>query len=96
MLSLTEDRIADGKARDAGGGWMNVEMAIMDNVAVNLKLRTTDGEKLDLTLMRGEGRLLGKLARRRGSEARHRGARPLVQLSRARESLKRSARPAAM
>jgi hypothetical protein len=62
VLSLTEDQIADAKAEDAGGGWMNAEVAVLDQVAVRLRLRTTDGEKLDLTMMRGEGRLMGKLA----------------------------------
>jgi hypothetical protein len=74
VLALTEDRIADAKAEDAGGGWMNAEAAIMDNVAVRLRLRTTDGEKLDLTMMRGEGRLMGKLA---GGPGQQRGIEEL-------------------
>ncbi len=84
MLSLTEDRIADAKAEDAGGGWMNAEAAIMDNVAVRVSLRTTDGEKLDLTMMRGEGRLMGKLA---GGPGQKRGIEELSRWfgSRARE-----------
>ena len=38
---------------------MEVGAAIMDGVAVTLKLRTTDGEKLKLMLMRGSGPLGG-------------------------------------
>ena len=55
VISLTPERIADASAGGAGGGWMNVGLAIMDGAAVTLKVRTTDGEKLKLTMMRGTG-----------------------------------------
>lgn len=57
--SLPPDRIAKASAEGAGGGWMQVGAAIMDGAAVTLKLRTTDGEKLKLMLMRGTGALGG-------------------------------------
>lgn len=58
-ISLPPERIAKADAEGAGGGWMQVGAAIMDGAAVTLKLRTTDGEKLKLMLMRGTGPLGG-------------------------------------
>ena len=58
-LSLPPERLAEAKADGAGGGWPEVGAAIMDGVAVTLKLRTTDGEKLKLMMMRGTGPLAG-------------------------------------
>jgi hypothetical protein len=56
---LTPDRIAEASAEGAGGGWAEIGSAIMDKAAVTLKLKTTDGEKLKLTMMRGTGPLGG-------------------------------------
>jgi hypothetical protein len=51
---------------------VNVGLAILDSAAVTLKVRTTDGEKLKLTIMRGTG-VFGKLGggdtQRNGVEA---------------------------
>jgi hypothetical protein len=58
-ISLPPDRVASAEAEGAGGGWLNVGAAIMDGAAVTLKLKTTDGEKLKLMLMRGSGPLGG-------------------------------------
>jgi hypothetical protein len=58
-LSLTPERIADARAEGGGGGWPEVGAALMDRVSVALTLRTTDGEKLKLLMMRGEGSVLG-------------------------------------
>lgn len=58
-ISLPPERIASAAADGAGGGWVNLEASIMDGAAVTLKLRTTDGEKLKLTMMRGTGPLGG-------------------------------------
>jgi hypothetical protein len=58
-LSLPPERIADVNAAGAGGGWAEIGAAIMDGAAVTLKLKTTDGEKLKLTMMRGTGPLGG-------------------------------------
>ncbi len=73
-MSLPPERIAKAEAGDAGGGWMTATAAIADHTAVRLKLRTTDGEKINLMLMRGEGRLLGKLS---GGAGQARGVRAL-------------------
>jgi hypothetical protein len=56
---LTPDRIADASAEGAGGGWLNVGPAILDATAVTLKLRTVDGQKLKINMMRGTGPLGG-------------------------------------
>lgn len=58
-ISLPPERIASADAEGAGGGWVEVGAAIMDKAAVTLKLETTDGEKLKLTMMLGTGPLGG-------------------------------------
>jgi hypothetical protein len=71
--SIAREQIASAKAGPAGGGWVNVDSAVLDHAAVRLEIRTTDGEKLKLMLMRGEGKILGGLGggepQRRGLEA---------------------------
>lgn len=69
-ISFTPETLADASADGAGGGWLNVNAAIMDGVAVTLKLRTTDGEKLKLQMMRGGGGLFGGLG---GGETQQQG-----------------------
>ena len=81
--SLTREQIASAKAGPAGGEWFNVDMAILDHAAVRLQIRTTDGEKLKLMLMRGEGKMLGKLG---GGEAQRRGLEALAEWFRGIES----------
>ena len=61
VLSISPEQVASAKAGPAGGGWINVDTAILDHAAVRLEVRTTDGEKLKLMLMRG-----GHGARRSG------------------------------
>ena len=58
-VSIPPERLADAKAEGAGGGWPELAAAVMDRAAVTLKLRTTDGARLKLTLMRGTGPLGG-------------------------------------
>jgi len=48
-LKLPPGKIASASAGGAGGGWANVGMAILDQAAVKLELRTAGGEKLKLT-----------------------------------------------
>jgi hypothetical protein len=67
--SLPPERIGSAEAEGAGGGWANVGPAILDGAAVTLKLRTTDGQKLKLMMMRGTG-ALGRLG---GGEAQRDG-----------------------
>ena len=57
--SLTHADIERASVEGAGGGWAELTAAVMDKAAVKLDLRTTDGEKLKLTLMRGTGPLGG-------------------------------------
>lgn len=71
-ISLPPERIAEASAQGAGGGWVNVRLAILDSAAVTLKVRTTAGQKLKLTVMRGTGvfgNLSGGDTQRHGLEA---------------------------
>jgi len=72
-ISLPPERIAKASAEGAGGGWIQISAAIMDGAAVTLKLRTTDGERLKLMLMRGTGPL-GSLG---GGETQRQGVEAL-------------------
>ena len=58
-LSQMPERLADASIEGAGGGWVNLESAVMSRAAVTLKLRTAEGEKLKLMMMRGDGPLGG-------------------------------------
>lgn len=58
-ISIPPERLASASAEGGGGGWMNISAMIMDGAAITLRLRTTDGEKLKLMMMRGSGPLGG-------------------------------------
>jgi hypothetical protein len=73
--SIAPEQIASAKAGPAGGGWIDVDTAILDHAAVRLEIRTSGGEKLKLMLMRGEGKILGGLG---GGEAQRRGLEALA------------------
>jgi hypothetical protein len=73
--SILPEQIASAKAGGAGGGWFTVEAGIMDHAAVQLQIKTTGGEKLKLTLMRGKGRALGGLG---GGEQQRQGLEALA------------------
>lgn len=75
VLSISPEQVASAKAGPAGGGWINVDTAILDHAAVRLEVRTTDGEKLKLMLMRGESKVLGGLG---GGEAQRQGIEALA------------------
>lgn len=73
--SILPEQIASARARGAGGDWFTVEAGIMDHAAVQLQIKTTGGEKLKLTLMRGKGRMLGGLG---GGEQQRQGLEALA------------------
>src|SRR4051794_17752662 len=73
--SIVAEQVTSAKAGGAGGGWWSVTTGILDHAAVRLEIKTTDGEKLKVMLMRGEGRLLGKLG---GGEAQRQGLEALA------------------
>lgn len=75
VLALPPERIESAGADGAGGGWPELGAAIMDRAAVTLKLRTSDGEKLKLTMMRATGPL-GGLG---GGEEQRQGVEALAQ-----------------
>jgi len=70
---LFPEGIAEASVDGAGGDWLEVGAAILDQVAVTLKLRTVAGEKLKLMMMRGDGPL-GGLG---GGETQRQGAAAL-------------------
>ncbi len=78
--SITADQVASAKAGGAGGGWWSVTTGILDHAAIRLEIKTTGGEELKLMLMRGEGKLLGKLG---GGESQRQGLEALAEWFRA-------------
>ncbi len=56
-ISLPPERIAKAKIEGGGGEWIELEAIVMDKLSVALRIRTTDGEKLKLMMMRAEGPL---------------------------------------
>jgi hypothetical protein len=81
--SIVAEQVASAKAGGAGGGWWSVTTGILDHAAVRLEIKTTDGEKLKVMLMRGEGKLLGKLG---GGEPQRQGLDALAEWFRAVEA----------
>ena len=81
--SIVAEQVASAKAGGAGGGWWSVTTGILDHAAVRLEIKTTDGEKLKVMLMRGEGKLLGKLG---GGEPQRLGLDALAEWFRAVEA----------
>jgi hypothetical protein len=53
IVSITLDAIGSLELDGAGGGWMTAPAAVLDATALTLKLRTTDGERFKLMMMRG-------------------------------------------
>jgi hypothetical protein len=58
-ISLPPERIAKAKIEGGGGEWIELEAIVMDQLSVALRIRTTEGEKLKLMMMRAEGPLGG-------------------------------------
>jgi hypothetical protein len=75
-ISIAPEQIADAKAGGAGGGWAEPGAAIMDKAAAQLRLRTTDGQKLKLLMMRGTGP--GPLGDLGGGEPQRQGIEALA------------------
>jgi hypothetical protein len=78
--SIAPEQVTSAKAGGAGGGWWSVPTGILDHAAVRLEIKTADGGKLKLMLMRGEGKLLGKLG---GGEPQRLGLEALAEWFRA-------------
>ena len=71
--SIRPADIADAKADGAGGGWAEIGPAILDETAVKVTLKLTDGEKLRLMMMRDGGPMgLG------GGESQRQGVQALA------------------
>ena len=55
---LPPERIADASVDGAGGGWFEVGSAILDQVAITLKLRTADDTRLYVRVQQEDGHRL--------------------------------------
>ena len=53
--SILPEQIVSAEAEGVSGGWWTPTSGIMDKAALTLKLKTTDGEKRKLMMMRGRG-----------------------------------------
>ena len=69
-LVLTPEAIASARAGAGGAFGASPTAEIMDRPSVQLKLKTTDGEKLKLMMMRGEGAIFERLG---GGEIQRQG-----------------------
>lgn len=78
--SIAPDQIESAKAGSIDGGPFSVSAAIVDAAAVRLQIWMTDGEKQKLTMMYGEGKLLGGLG---GGETQRQGREALAEWFRA-------------
>ena len=76
VASILPQDIESSEAEGVSGGWWTPTSGIMDKAAVTLKLKTTDGTKRKLMMMRGEGPgFLGKLG---GGEGQRQGIEALA------------------
>lgn len=74
-IVITPDQLDTASAVVAGGEWWNTEIPVTD-AALTVRLRTSDGTKLTLDLMRGGDGLLGRLG---GGEAQEEGVAALAE-----------------
>ena len=73
--SITPAELASAEIDGAGGDWWTAPAAILDATALALTIRTVDGEKVKLTMMKGTG-VLGGLG---GGEAQRDGVLALAE-----------------
>jgi hypothetical protein len=66
---VTPETLVSADVDGAGGGWWTAPAAILDATAIALTLRTTDGEKNKLMMMKGGGGLAGGPAQKEGVQA---------------------------
>jgi hypothetical protein len=66
IVSITPDTCESFELDGAGGGWLTAPTAVLDATALTLKLRTTDGERFKLMLMRGGSVPFGGESQQRG------------------------------
>jgi len=68
VISIRPEEITGAQAQGAGGGWASVGPAVLDSAAVTIQLKTANGDKYKLSLMRGTG-IFGKLGGDEGQQA---------------------------
>ena len=75
-MSLRREDIASARAGGAGTWGASPTSEIMERTTIDLKIRTTAGEKLRLMMMRGEGKVFGNLG---GGEIQSAGVQALAE-----------------
>jgi hypothetical protein len=55
------EELSSVKLDGAGDGWWSTTSMVLDRAALTLRLRTTDGDKVALMMMRGGEGMLGRL-----------------------------------
>ena len=75
VLSIRSGELARAHADGAGSGWWTTTAAIMDSVALKVRLETTAGAERSLTMMRGSG-ILGRAG---GGETQQLGIEALAE-----------------
>lgn len=74
VVALTPADIADVSTTGLGGEWYNTAISMMEWAGIDLTIKTIDGRKLKLSMMKGEGGLIGKLG---GGEHQRNGVQAL-------------------
>jgi hypothetical protein len=74
--AVTPERVASLRVSGAGDDWWTATQAILDSVALTLRLETRDGERYRLMFMRGGEGLLGGMG---GGETQRQGVASLAE-----------------
>jgi hypothetical protein len=73
--SITPEALASADVDGAGGGWWTAPAAVLDMAAIAITFRTTDGEGLKLSMMKGGTGMMGALG---GGESQRDGVLALA------------------
>jgi hypothetical protein len=73
--SITPDTLVSADVDGAGGGWWTAPAAVLDLAAIAITFRTSDGERLKLSMMKGGSGMFGGLG---GGESQRDGVLALA------------------
>jgi hypothetical protein len=74
-VTIGPGELAEARADGMGDEWWNAEISLVAGVALTLRLRTTDGTKLKLNMMRGGDGFVGRMG---GGEVQEQGTAALA------------------
>lgn len=60
-ISIKRDDVAELRTTGLGSGWYDSKVTIAAWAGIELKVRTRDGRKTKVSMMKGEGGLIGRL-----------------------------------